>query len=496
MRFHRSLCTDMLLPAVLWGGMLAICLWLVTGSALACLAALAAALGTAGVNVVWSTWKLNTALAGLRHPQFSPESSGTSGMWEPLVQEARRQLATCESRAAAAVEDCSRIAAEHQVRRRASTQMELALHAMNEPLIICDTTEQVRFANRSARQFLAAAGGTALAGQPADGTEDSVILSHVPALAELVTEAVTRQHTADRRTVELSDLSAGAEQTPAGESSPQAWRATACNLRTQHGEHLGVALMLTDATRQHHDRTRHAEFVSSVCHELKTPLSSIRAFTEMLIDGEVDSRDEQLEVLGFIDTQAERLARICTSMLNLARIESGVIQVQRVDAELNDILNRALHTVGPAAQEKQITLVPELSGLYLPVHIDPDLFGQAILNLLSNAIKYTASGGEVRLRSRMDEGTAVIEVHDNGMGIPEDSLPRLLDRFYRVPENSQAASGTGLGLALVHCIVAELHNGQLTIQSVVGEGSCFTISIPLGHLRTAQRKQASTLPVR
>jgi signal transduction histidine kinase len=126
--------------------------------------------------------------------------------------------------------------------------------------------------------------------------------------------------------------------------------------------------------------------------------------------------------------------------------------------------------------------VPQLSELYFPVHVDPDLFGQAVINLLSNAVKYTPAGGEVRLRSRMEEDRAVIEIRDTGMGIPAESLPRIFERFYRVPQNNQAAHGTGLGLALVHYIVTELHNGAIAVDSEVNAGTCFTVSIPLGHV--------------
>jgi signal transduction histidine kinase len=115
------------------------------------------------------------------------------------------------------------------------------------------------------------------------------------------------------------------------------------------------------------------------------------------------------------------------------------------------------------------------------VHPDQDLLGQAIINLLSNAIKYTPEGGEARLRSRMDEGEAVIEVRDNGMGIPGDALPHIFDRFYRVECNNKATAGTGLGLALVHYILTELHNGDVSVESEVDEGTCFTARIPLGN---------------
>ncbi|MEQ9068270.1 MAG: sensor histidine kinase, partial [Gimesia chilikensis] len=99
---------------------------------------------------------------------------------------------------------------------------------------------------------------------------------------------------------------------------------------------------------------------------------------------------------------------------------------------------------------------------------------------------------EVRLRSRMEDNTAVIEVRDTGMGIPENSLPHIFDRFYRVPENNRSAAGTGLGLALVHFIVTNVHNGSISVQSVVNKGTCFTVTIPLGHKEQKKKKQLAS----
>ncbi len=199
------------------------------------------------------------------------------------------------------------------------------------------------------------------------------------------------------------------------------------------------------------------------------------------------SGEERVELCKYIDQQVDRLTRLVNHMLNIARIESGVIRVQREDSELNEVLSNAIQVVRPSADEKEIQVIEELSDLYLATHIDRDLFGEAIINLLSNAIKYTPAGGEVRLRSRLDEDQAVIEVRDNGMGIPPESLPRLFSRFYRVPQNCGAASGTGLGLSLVHGIVTELHNGSIQVTSKVGEGSCFTVRIPFGHLNSGRK---------
>jgi len=198
-----------------------------------------------------------------------------------------------------------------------------------------------------------------------------------------------------------------------------------------------------------------------------------------------------VEACGFIEAQVDRLTRLVNNMLNFARIQSGVIKVQREDFELNDLLHPAVETVRQLADEKGVRVVAELSDLYLAVHVDRDLLNQAVVNLLSNAVKYTPPGGEIRLRSRLDGDRAVIEVKDTGMGIPSESLPRLFERFYRVPRNNSAAPGTGLGLALVKYIAADLHNGSIAVQSEVDKGSTFSVSLPFGHRNRLARRDAS-----
>jgi len=156
--------------------------------------------------------------------------------------------------------------------------------------------------------------------------------------------------------------------------------------------------------------------------------------------------------------------------------------------DVNRVIKQSLDVIATAAKEKRISIVDELSDLYLPAHLDLDLFGQAVINLLSNAVKYTPEGGEIRVRTRMQDTEAVIEILDNGMGIPTDSLPRLFERFYRVPQNAKAAPGTGLGLALVKYIVTNIHDGSISVTSQVNEGSNFAIRVPLGHRGRSNRE--------
>ncbi|MEX0703964.1 MAG: ATP-binding protein [Planctomycetales bacterium] len=410
--------------------------------------------------------------ARLQRPELRINGTQGTGLYAGLLEEAFGIFERLEAENRRAREERTTLEARGQVRQREAQRLEAALGCVEQPVLIVDPRGQVCYRNAAAAPLVT-------------GAPDGGAVELVPALVELLHETLTRNVATNRRAAEF-------EHEPAG--GPRAWEATAVTIQDpQDRRVLGAVAVLRDIAEQKQANTRHAEFVSSVCHELKTPMAGIRAYAEMLRDGDFNEPAEQQEVYGFIEQQVDRLTRLVDNMLNLARIESGVIEVKREDCELNDILRKALDTIAPTASEKSIRLVPELSELYLPVHPDRDLLGQAIINLLSNAVKYTPAGGEVRLRSRMDEGRAVIEVRDTGMGIPAESLPRIFDRFYRVPRNNQAAAGTGLGLALVHYIVTELHGGAIAVDSALDEGTCFTLTLPLGHRNGQRRKPAARL---
>jgi two-component system phosphate regulon sensor histidine kinase PhoR len=295
----------------------------------------------------------------------------------------------------------------------------------------------------------------------------------------------TRAAAAPRRTAELN-FTIGQHVVP--------YRTTVTALFDDHGELLGTLAVLTDVREEKSAKTRHAEFVSSVAHEFKTPMASIKAFLELLVDGDVTEPDEQKAMFEKIDSQVDRLNRLVGNLLNLARIESGAVKVAREDCDLNDVVGKAADVVKPLAEERGQQFVTDLSQMYLPVHVDRDLLGQAIINLLSNAVKYTPQNGRITLRSHMAELEAIISVEDTGYGIPAESLPKIFDRFYRVPEHQHSAKGTGLGLAFVQSIVQDLHNGHIDVESTVGVGSKFSVRIPLGHHDTKRPKKTEPKP--
>jgi two-component system phosphate regulon sensor histidine kinase PhoR len=264
-----------------------------------------------------------------------------------------------------------------------------------------------------------------------------------------------------------------------GES--RVFNVTLSAIREGSQDPLGVVVVLHDVTREREIAQMKTDFVSSVSHELKTPLTAIKAYTEMLMDGEAHDPQTRDEFYQIISSETDRLYRLIENILNISRIESGVVKVVREPLSLTRVVKQAMDVAGPQASQKGIVLESRLAPMYCQVEGDHDMIYQAVLNLLSNAIKYTPEGGSVRAAVEVDERRQVVgfEVVDTGQGIPVKALPHIFDRFYRVKENNGMAKGTGLGLTLVKHIVETVHDGRLSVESHEGEGSAFRFELPI-----------------
>jgi two-component system, OmpR family, phosphate regulon sensor histidine kinase PhoR len=243
----------------------------------------------------------------------------------------------------------------------------------------------------------------------------------------------------------------------------------------------GVVAVLHDITREKEISQMKNEFVSHVSHELKTPLASITAYSEMLVDGEAADDKTRKEFYAIIQSQAQRLNRLIEDILNISRIESGLIKVKKEHVSTALIVRDAVQMIKSYAAEKEITVEDQTAIVFDQVNADKDMVSQVVINLLSNAVKYTPNGGKVTVNSEVDESQQVVRVTitDTGVGIPAEELPRIFDKFYRVKANNKCAKGTGLGLNLVKQIVEKVHQGRVFVTSEVGKGSSFGFELPL-----------------
>jgi len=222
------------------------------------------------------------------------------------------------------------------------------------------------------------------------------------------------------------------------------------------------------------------DFVANVSHELKTPLTAIKGYVETLIDGAMDDARVSGQFLGKIHDNAERLCNLTNDLLTLARLEAEQGETgERYSPD--DRVQRVFKALEDKAGKKSITFELQLGAASARVDGDADSFEQAVLNLMDNAINYTPSGGKVRVITSAGSAGYSVSVADTGIGIPESEQHRIFERFYRVDKaRSRDAGGTGLGLAIVRH-VALMHRGTITLQSRTGEGSTFTLTLPLSQ---------------
>jgi len=390
----------------------------------------------------------------------------------PSLASGNPWYATCMRLKDAFAKDGNRThAAEHaraalevrvQRMRQELEQIRSILDGLSEPVLAVDAYDEVVLANPGACRLF----GIELEDAPSRALDD---LIPYPELVETLSET-RRRKTAGQRTAEFEFVS---------EDGPSRWfRITATSLEQEEGPSRGAVAVLRDISSHKAIQKRNAEFVSAVSHEMKTPLAGIKAYVELLADGDAEDPQTQEEFLDVINTQTDRLQRLIDNLLNLARIEAGVVDVNKETQSLNEMLEHAFDVVGPAAEAKNIELVNDLSPMYLGVLADRDMIMQAAINLLSNAIKYTSAGGTVTLRSRMKDNEVQFEVVDTGVGLSEEDCARVFDKFYRVRKDSGMAQGTGLGLPLAKHIVEDVHGGRLELESELGHGSLFRIILP------------------
>lgn len=220
-----------------------------------------------------------------------------------------------------------------------------------------------------------------------------------------------------------------------------------------------------------------SEFAANVSHELKTPLTSIKGFAETL--KMVKDDETRNKFLDIIYVESERLTRLINDILTLSEIENKDAALYFEKINITELMKDIEKIIEPAAKFKNISMEFKLDDEDIFVNGDSDKFKQMIINLVDNAVKYTNENGWVKVSLTKNDKIAVIKVSDNGIGIDEKYIPRIFERFYRVDKaRSRKIGGTGLGLAIVkHTVI--LMNGTIDVKSKLGQGSTFTVNLPL-----------------
>jgi len=343
--------------------------------------------------------------------------------------------------------------------------IEAIIFSISDAVIVTNRFDELILANEAAEEVL----GFKLASSLRKNIDSALTDA---ALVKMIRETRSHGQSFSRKVV---------EHTIEQNGSPRTFSITLSCVVAPNGEVSGVVAVLHDMTREKEIAQMKTEFVSNVSHELKTPLASIKAYIEMLQDGEAGDEKTRREFYEVIASETERLHRLIENILNISRIESGVMKIVKEPISLTAVTKQAIDVILPQARAKGLEVVERLAPVYYQVEADRDMIYQATLNLLSNAVKYTSQGGTVTVTVTADErkGVAICQVADTGAGIPPKDLPHIFDKFYRIRGSNKLAKGTGLGLTLVKHIIETAHDGKLFVTSQEGKGSQFGFELPL-----------------
>ncbi|HVR36648.1 MAG TPA: ATP-binding protein [Methylomirabilota bacterium] len=344
-----------------------------------------------------------------------------------------------------------------QMESQARAQEEALFNSMIEGVLILDGNGRIQLANRALEKLFATT--TDLRGKTLMET------LRIHTLPELVNR-LAKEGTVDGLELELPGL------------DKRLLQVNATAVLDSKGQRQGSILVFHDLTRLKQLENTRQEFVANVSHELRTPLSLIKGYVETLLEGAREDPAVAVRFLQTIDKHADRLTYLIEDLLTISRLESGQIVLNLHPVELRPIAGRVIDDLQARAAERSVTLfnrVPE----GLMAHADADRLQQVLFNLVDNAIKYGRTPGQVTLGGvRTEDHLIEMTVQDDGPGIPQESLTRVFERFYRVDKaRSREQGGTGLGLSIVKHIV-QSHRGEVWAESEPGKGTTFHFTLP------------------
>jgi signal transduction histidine kinase len=341
--------------------------------------------------------------------------------------------------------------------------MEAVLQTLPEGLLILDEHGKVTYASERVTTLLGARKDQILTKRPREWCQTPEV---VDVLSRYETSSAPRY------------VSDAIHFHPAGKSD----RTLAINgyplYSSQNPATLGGSLIvISDVTQEAMAKQSRAEFVAHLGHELKTPLNTLALYSEVLLDDNGENPAERIEAINTIHDEVERMAGLINNLLNIARIEMGSLDLEKQRVRIGDLLEDISDNLGQLAARQDIDLQVDLPSNLSPIFVDKDLMRVAINNFVSNAIKYNQAGGTVSISAEETDEAMLIHIEDSGIGIGGDDQARIFEKFFR-SENSEVRTrtGHGLGLPLARQIV-ELHDGQVSVESELGSGSKFTISL-------------------
>ncbi|MFA5795004.1 MAG: ATP-binding protein [Candidatus Brocadiia bacterium] len=339
---------------------------------------------------------------------------------------------------------------------REKANLNIVLSSVREGVIAVDTNQKVIFANTAVGNLFAVDASQIVDKYLWEAIRDNKLVSFVKEC--LAQPSVVLDH---------KDITS---------SSDKPLRVYCTPIKETPGSFLVVIYDISESLKYEQLRK---DFVANVSHELRTPLTFIKGYVETLKEDNLNDKGKTREFLDIIDKNVRQLANLVGDLLELSRLESrqGIARIRPIKPA--KVIDDVVDYFRPAIEKKQHTVIRNIQADCPEIPVDPDMLAKAVGNLLDNAVKYTPDNGRIGIKADFDGSVLRIEVSDNGIGIPADDLPRIFERFYRVDKSrSREMGGTGLGLAIVKHIV-QLHHGTVSVRSQSGQGSVFTIILPI-----------------
>ena len=249
-------------------------------------------------------------------------------------------------------------------------------------------------------------------------------------------------------------------------------------LNDHEGSFLGKMISIKPITREKAIEEAQNEFIAHIAHELKTPLTSVKSYSEMLIDGDAEDPEIKKEFYNNINEEADRLTILIENLLNISRSQMGGLTLNKGLVKTDWLARDSLAAIETAVQKKHILLEKNLPESFPSLVGDKELLKVAIINFLNNAVKYNPENGKIAFSLRDENGLAIFDIIDTGCGVSKEDLPHIFDKFYRSTDSHiRDQTGSGLGLAIASEII-HLHGGEIEVESEPGKGSHFSIRLP------------------
>lgn len=342
-------------------------------------------------------------------------------------------------------------------------KLELVLMSIADGVMVCDRDNKVQIVNRAATEIFDKEAKDLL-GKPlvvcTEGPDQPQICQVVQQFTDINVSPGSLEPIVQQ--IQLNDLTVRLHTAPI----------------FLNKEVLGSVMIMQDITKQTELEKMKNEFMANVSHELRTPITSIKSYVDTLVNhGEKLDPDIHREFLQIIDNEADRLIHLVNDVLELSRIEEAEKDFEMLPLDIHRACEAAIRSLNLMARDRGIELAYDQGDEVPLALINQESIERVVINLLNNGIKYTPEGGKITVRVENANNEVAVHVKDTGIGIPDDAMEHIFDRFYRVEKKVHTIKGTGLGLTIVKKII-EKHHGRITVASALGEGSTFSFYLP------------------